>query len=447
MQGFPLPKLWAEGPTHPLLGTRPRHGALQNASQEKIVPRQAATIVSTPPVPPEIIADVESAGLRYVSDDQPGLRRRRKGKGFVYRDDEGHAVQDHDTLARIRSLSIPPAWTEVWIAPRSDSHIQATGRDARGRKQYRYHPEFREARDSTKYEHIIDFARALPGIRAHVARDIARAGLPREKVIATVVHLLETTLIRVGNEDYAKDNKSFGLTTLRNPHVKVNGTELRFNFRGKSGKTWRLQIKDRRVAKIIRACQDIPGQQLFQYTDDRGTPQDISSADVNDYLRAVTRRDITAKDFRTWAGTVLAAMALQEFETIDGRAKTKKSVRAAIERVAMRLGNTVTICRKCYVHPEIVTSYLSGTLCTELTRRIGGTISKNLAGLNPQEAAVLVMLERRLKSGGAFAEAARHLNLKAQSKGKPKRRPRPRSRRAPREPAVAIGVKHAIPAV
>jgi DNA topoisomerase-1 len=250
---------------------------------------------------------------------------------------------------------------------------------------------------------------------------MARPGLTREKVLATIVHLLETTLIRVGNEDYAKENKSYGLTTLRDPHVIVNGSELRFDFKGKSGKTWRLKIKDRRVAKVIRACQDLPGQQLFQYSDEAGEPQNVTSSDVNDYLREITGKDMTAKDFRTWSGTVLAAMALQEFEEIDNGAKTKKNVKAAIERVALRLGNTVTICRKCYIHPEIITTYLSGSLVEGLTQEIKSEVRKELEGLKPEEAAVLVLLEKRLSSASPFADAVKTLGLDPKRRD-PKRR-------------------------
>jgi DNA topoisomerase-1 len=338
----------------------------------------------------------ESAGLVYVSDEEPGIRRRKAGKGFSYLKADGTPVKDPATLKRIRSLAIPPAYTDVWICPKANGHIQATGRDAKGRKQYRYHPRFREVRESTKYEHMLEFARGLPAIREKVAEHMALRGLPREKVLATVVHLLETTLIRVGNEDYAKQNKSYGLTTLRNRHVEVNGSELRFDFKGKSGKTWKLKVKDRRIAKIIRALQDLPGQDLFQYIDDEGERQSVTSADVNAYLREITGQDITAKDFRTWAGTVLAALALTEFETFDSDAKAKKNVRAAIEKVAARLGNTPTICRKCYIHPEILSSYVEGSLLVEVKEEIEEELREDLADLRPEEVAVLSLLEARL---------------------------------------------------
>jgi DNA topoisomerase I len=338
----------------------------------------------------------ESAGLSYVSDEERGIRRKRTGRGFSYVLPSGQRLSDPATLERIRKLAIPPAWTDVWICPSPNGHIQATGRDAKRRKQYRYHPQFREVRESTKYEHMMEFARSLPAIRATLDEHMSLRGLPREKVLATVVHLLETTLIRVGNDDYAKANKSYGLTTLRDPHVKVNGSELRFQFKGKSGKTWRLQVKDRRVARIVKACQDLPGQELFQYVGDDGELKDVTSADVNGYLKEITGREITAKDFRTWAGTVLAALALREFETFDSQAKAKRNVRAAIERVASRLGNTPTICRKCYIHPEVLSSYAEGALLIEVKDRVEAELRDELASLKPEEAAVLGLLEARL---------------------------------------------------
>jgi DNA topoisomerase-1 len=299
-------------------------------------------------------------------------------------------------LRRIKSLAIPPAWGDVWICPFVDGHIQATGRDAKGRKQYRYHPRFREVRESTKYEHVVAFAEALPDIRAKVREHMALRGLPREKVLATVVHLLETTLIRVGNDDYAKQNNSYGLTTLKNRHVAVDGNEVRFRFTGKSGKQWSLRVRDRRIAKIIRARQDLPGQELLQYVDDDGMPQDVTSSDVNAYLNELTGKDITAKDFRTWAGTVLAAMALNEVKSFDTAAEAKRNLRTAIENVAGRLGNTPTICRKCYVHPEVLTSYLDGNLVLEIKSAVEAELREDLDGLKPEEAAVLAMLRGRL---------------------------------------------------
>jgi DNA topoisomerase I len=338
----------------------------------------------------------ESAGLTYVTDEAKGITRERDGDSFKYSKSTGQPVTDEATLERIRKLAIPPAWTDVWICPKPSGHLQATGRDARGRKQYRYHPQFREVSEQTKYEHMLEFARALPAIRAKVAEHMALRGLPREKVLATVVHLLETTLIRVGNDDYARQNESYGLTTLRNKHVKVEGTQLRFQFKGKSGKMWKLQIKDRRVAKIVKGCQDLPGQELFAYVDEEGQARDVTSADVNAYLREITGSDITAKDFRTWAGTVMAALALQEFEQFDTNATQKKNLKAAIERVAARLGNTPTICRKCYVHPEILNSYAEGQLLLEIKQEVEGELRDDLAALKPEEAAVLGLLQARL---------------------------------------------------
>ncbi len=358
----------------------------------------------------------ETAGLSYVSDEEPGIRRKKSGKGFAYVGPGGKKVEDKATLERIRSLAIPPAYTDVWICARPNGHIQATGRDAKGRKQYRYHPAFREVRESTKYEHMIEFAKGLPAIRRTVDGHMSLPGLPREKVLATVVHLLENTLIRVGNADYAKQNKSYGLTTLRDPHVKVEGAELKFQFKGKSGKTWRLSVKDRRIARIVKACQDLPGQDLFQYLDAAGERQSVTSADVNAYLKEITGRDITAKDFRTWAGTVLAAMALSEFEEFDSQAKAKKNLRAAIEKVSSRLGNTPTICRKCYVHPEVFTCYLEGALLLEIRNEVEEELREGLADLKPEEAAVMALLEERL---------SREIE-KAEGKGedKPKKRRR-----------------------
>ena len=349
----------------------------------------------------------ESAGLRYVSDHRPGIRRRKSGKGFTYTRADGSRLTEAEALGRIKSLAIPPAWTDVWICPFRDGHIQATGRDAKGRKQYRYHPQFREVRDSTKYEHVVAFAEMLPAIRAQVREHMSLKGLPRQKVLATVVHLLETTLIRVGNDDYARQNNSYGLTTLKNRHAAVDGNEVRFRFTGKSGKQWSLRVEDRRIAKIIRACQELPGQELLQYVDPDGYPQDVTSNDVNSYLKDVTGKDITAKDFRTWAGTVLAAMALSEMQTFDSAAQAKRNLRSAIESVAARLGNTPTICRKCYVHPEVLTSYLDGKLMLDIQSAVEKELGDSLPGLQPEEAAVLAMLRGRLAKEVSGARARR----------------------------------------
>lgn len=349
----------------------------------------------------------EEAGLRYVSDEQPGILRRRAGKGFSYRLPGGGPVRDAAALRRIRALAIPPAWTQVWICPRAEGHIQATGRDAKGRKQYRYHPHWRAVRDAVKYDHMLDFARALPAIRARVEADMRRPGLPREAVLAAVVHLLDTTLIRVGNDDYAKQNRSYGLTTLQNRHVAVEGAELRFTFKGKSGRSWELGLRDRRVARIVRACQELPGQELFAYRDAEGVLRDVTSADVNQYLREIAGRAVTAKDFRTWAGTVLAAIALRAFEAVDRQAAAKRNLRAAIERVAARLGNTPTICRQCYVHPAVLDSYLEGSLALEAEEEARAALQGELDRLQPEEAAVLALLARRLQNGGVRRAEAR----------------------------------------
>ena len=360
----------------------------------------------------------EEAGLSYVNDDDAGLRRELLGDGFVYFKPTGEPVTDEAVLERLRKLAIPPAWTDVWICPKANGHLQATGRDVRRRKQYRYHAQFREVREGTKYEHMLEFAKALPAIRTKIAQHLALKGLPREKVLATVVHLLETTLIRVGNDDYARDNKSYGLTTLRNPHVKVEGTQLKFRFKGKSGKTWDLKIQNRRVAKIVKACQELPGQRLFQYIDEGGELREVSSADVNQYLKEITGRDVTAKDFRTWAGTVLAALALQEFEAFDSKASVKKNVKAAIERVSQRLGNTPTICRKCYVHPEILSSYEQGELLLDIKRKVEAELRDDLHTLKPEEAAVLSLLEARLSRTLEGQLKGSLAKVKAQRKGR-----------------------------
>jgi DNA topoisomerase-1 len=336
----------------------------------------------------------ENAGLNYVSEVEAGIRRKKCRSRFVYFGVSGTKIHDKAVLKRIRKLAIPPAWTDVWVCSKSNGHLQATGRDAKGRKQYRYHPAFREVRDTTKYEHIVEFAKSLPAIRAKVKEHMGLNGLSRDKVLATIVDLMEATLIRVGNDSYAKENKSYGLTTLRNRHVAVNGSELKFHFKGKGGKIWRLQVRDRRIAKIVRACQELPGQELFQYFDERGELRNVTSSDVNSYLREITGREISAKDFRTWHGTVLAALALNEVEGFEGKAALKRNIKAAIEQVAARLGNTVTICRKCYVHPEILQAYAEGQLSLQIKDEAEQEARKDR--LTPQETAVVVFLEERL---------------------------------------------------
>ena len=341
-------------------------------------------------------AAAEAAGLVYVSDEHPGISRKRSGKGWRYLDANGRTIKDYWERKRIDQIAVPPAYTDVWICPKANGHIQATGRDDRGRKQYRYHSKWTEARDTAKYERMVGFAQLLPGLRERVAADMRRQGLPREKVAATLVALLEKTLIRIGNEDYAKENKSFGLTTLRNRHLDIEGSNLRFDFMGKSGKTWNLDLRDRRVARVVRSIQELPGQQLFQYVDEDGKRQPISSSDVNEYLREITGEDVTAKDFRTWAGTVLASMALAEFEAVDSESRRKKNIKAAIESVAKRLGNTPTICRKCYVHPRVLDSYLDGSMLQSVKQEVEDELGDNAYALKPEEAAVLGLLSRRL---------------------------------------------------
>ena len=321
--------------------------------------RQRPAIPSDAAPDPATVA--RDAGLRYVNDDSPGIRRVKRGRSFGYIDPEGRAIRDAETLARIKALAIPPAWTEVWICPRADGHIQATGRDDRGRKQYRYHARWRSVRDEAKYGRTLAFGRALAKIRRATERDLKLPGLPRRKVLAAVVRLLETTLIRIGNDEYARDNHSFGLTTMRDRHARVKGATVEFRFRGKSGINHTVSIDDRRLARVVGRCQELPGQELLQYLDDDGEIRDIGSDDVNEYLRAIAGEEFTAKDFRTWAGTVLAMIALQEFEAFDSQAQARKNIVRAIESVARRLGNTPSVCRKCYIHPGILDAYLDGT--------------------------------------------------------------------------------------
>jgi len=313
----------------------------------------------------ELVDPVQSAraaGLRYVTDLSPGIRRKRAGKAFTYVDSDGHALRDRETMKRIKSLAIPPAWTDVWICADRRGHLQATGRDVRGRKQYRYHPRWREIRDAVKYDRMLAFAQALPRIRRRTDEHLELSGMPREKVLATIVRLLEETRIRVGNEEYRKENGSFGLTTLRNRHVDVIGSEVRFTFRGKSGKHHRVELQDRRLARIIKRFLEIPGQELFQYLDEKGEPRAVESADVNDYLQEIGGEDFTAKDFRTWSGTILAARFLRESVAAQDTQAAKKELVRAIARVADELGNTPAVCKKGYIHPAVIAAYLAGAL-------------------------------------------------------------------------------------
>jgi DNA topoisomerase-1 len=361
-----------------------------------------ASFATTNPIPnadPTVAA--KAAGLRYVNDTRPGIRRK-DGKFF---DAAGAPVTDEATLARIKALVIPPAWTDVWICAQANGHLQATGRDARGRKQYRYHAKWRTVRDDVKYERMLNFGKALPAIRAEVDRALKLPGLPREKVLATIVYLLEATMMRIGNEEYARTNKSFGLTTLHNRHVKVDGSDISFHFRGKSGVFHDIELHDRRLAKIIARTRELPGQELFQYIDKDGARHSVDSSDVNDYLRTITGEEYTAKDFRTWSGTVLAALALQEFEKFDSETQAKKNIVRAIESVAAKLGNTPSICRKCYVHPAVLEAYLEGSVLAALRTTSEKALVADLHALTPDEDAVLAMLQQRLSRVPASAPA------------------------------------------
>jgi DNA topoisomerase-1 len=344
-------------------------------------------------------AVAKSAGLRYVNDGAPGITREPGGALFRYRAADGALIDDAATLERIKALAIPPAWTDVWICKLANGHVQATGRDAKGRKQYRYHPRWRSVRDDVKYERMLSFGKALPAIRQRVDAALRLPGLPREKVLATIVHLLQATMMRIGNEEYARANQSFGLTTLRARHVRIEGKAVQFRFRGKSGVFHDVTVEDKRVARIIARIRDLPGQELFQYLDDDAAPHAIGSADVNDYLRDISGEDYTAKDFRTWSGTVLAALALNEFEKFDSHTQARKNIVRAIESVAERLGNTPSICRKCYVHPAIIDAYLDGTVLEALRARAEQELIDDLHALQPEEAAVLALLQQRLSNG------------------------------------------------
>jgi DNA topoisomerase-1 len=344
------------------------------------------------------VASAKAASLRYASDNTPGIKRRKSGKGFIYVDSDGKLIRDRAEIGRIRALAIPPAWKDVWICPIPNGHLQATGRDAKGRKQHRYHPRWREIRDENKYGRIITFAKFLPRIRKKVNRDLALPGLPRQKVLATVVRLLETTFIRVGNEEYARQNRSYGLATLRDHHVDISGSNVRFEFRGKSGVEHAVDLNDRRIAQIIKRCQDLPGYELFQYIGEDGERHSIDSTDVNDYLREIAGADFSTKDFRTWAGTVLAARALREFQGFDSEVQAKRNIVQAIESVAKKLGNTKAVCRKCYIHPAVINAYTDGSLLAALRRRVEKELKESLHRLNPEEAAVVALLQQQLKN-------------------------------------------------
>lgn len=328
------------------------------------------------------------AGLVYVDDSAPGIQRIPQGKSFVYKSPAGRRVRSRSTLARIQALVIPPAWNDVWICSNPKGHLQATGRDARGRKQYRYHAQWREVRDENKYLRLIDFARALPTIRRRIRSDLRQRSLSKEKVLATIVRLLEATLIRIGNEQYVTANQSFGLTTMRNRHVTVSGSHLEFVFQGKSGIRHTISLRNPQLASIVKQCQDLPGQHLFQYEDDEGQIRGIDSNDVNDYLRQITDQDFTAKDFRTWAGTRLTLRLLKGFESASSATAAKKNIAEAIRGVAQQLGNTAAVCRKCYIHPAVIDAYINGDLPDVPTAP-----QKTLIRLSPEERAVVKLLQ------------------------------------------------------
>lgn len=368
---------------------------LVHAVAKKI--RKEKTKVATSNVVTDAEEAAAEAGLRYVTDDQPGYTRKRKGDDFEYFDMEGKPIHDEQRLLRIKRLATPPAWTDVWICPSANGHIQATGRDARRRKQYRYHERWREVRDENKYEKIVSFGQALPKIRKRVEQDLSLPGLPRNRVLATVVQLLEQTFIRVGNEEYARDNKSFGLTTMQEQHVEIKGSKLRFRFRGKSGIQHDVDMTDRRIAKIVGKLQDLPGQELFQYVNEEGEQRDITSEDVNNYLREIAAEDFTAKDFRTWAGTAMAAIALQAVGAFETKKQAKANIKNAIGAVSKMLGNTPAICRKCYIHPAILETYLTGASIEGLKQRAKDALESNAIDLREGEAAILRFLQARLE--------------------------------------------------
>ena len=365
-----------------------------HSSAKPSVTRRARK-TSPPPAAKAPEAAARDAGLKYVSDTEPGIHRQHHGSGFRYCNAAGKPVRHRRTLERIENLVIPPAWSDVWICADADGHLQAVGRDARGRKQYLYHPEWRDVRDATKYEQMLAFAAVLPKIRRRVRRDLKLPGLPREKVLAAVIALMERTLIRVGNEEYSKTNHSYGLTTLRDRHVRVRKTEIHFHFRGKSGVEHEIDLDDPVLAGIVRKCQDLPGQNLFQYTDEAGEIRKISSGDVNAYLREVTEGDFTCKDFRTWSGTLLAALFLRELEQFTSATAAKKNIAEAVRNVAQRLGNTASICRKCYIHPGVIDSYLDQSLPENFELSVKRVQGKTTIQLSSDEKSILKLLRKR----------------------------------------------------
>jgi DNA topoisomerase-1 len=373
---------------------------------------------------PDARAVARDAGLRYATDARPGISRRRSGRGFTYRDADGATIRDRETLARIRALAIPPAWNEVWICPWPNGHIQASGRDARGRKQYRYHAGWQHRRGTDKFDRMLAFAEALPRIRGRCDADLARPGLAREKVLAAVVRLLELTLIRVGNDEYARLNRSFGLTTLRDRHARIDGPAVRFRFRGKSGKPHEVGLRDRRLAGVVRRCQELPGQELFQFVDEDGEVRDVASEDVNAYIRDASGGDFTAKDFRTWAGTVLAYRALRALQPHSGDRSPQRNVVEAIRQTADQLGNTPAIARGSYVHPAVLEAYLAGSIRGALVEAAEEQATPPSGATPREESAVRALLRQRLEDDAARSGTERP--------ARPGRRPR-RSRAGRRQ--------------
>jgi DNA topoisomerase-1 len=360
----------------------------------------------------------KAARLRYVTDQAPGIRRRRNGKGFVYVGPDGKRIRAPGELRRFRSLAIPPAWRDVWVCPAANGHLQATGRDAKGRKQHRYHARWREVRDETKYHRMLEFAHVLPAIRRKVEQDLGLPGLPRDKILATVIRLLETSMIRVGNEEYRRQNNSFGLATLRSRHVNVSGSTIRFEFRGKSGVQHALDLNNRQLARIIKQCQELPGHELFQYVGEDGERYTIDSADINEYLRQIAGDGFSSKDFRTWAGTVCAARQLAQFESAPTQSARKKNIQRAIESVAKELGNTKAVCRKCYIHPGLIEAYADGSLSQLVNRHARKRTTITSHRLAAEEAAVLALLKRKPKSSkGLPTEPSLEQRLKQSLRG------------------------------
>ncbi|TGS18918.1 DNA topoisomerase IB [Mesorhizobium sp. M2E.F.Ca.ET.209.01.1.1] len=331
-----------------------------------------------------------STSLNYVTDADPGIRRVRKGTQFAYIE-AGGGIVDKTTLARIKAIVIPPAWTDVWISPDPDGHIQATGRDQRGRKQYRYHPQWTEERDGVKYSSLVAFAESLPGLRRQIDADLRRRGLPLERVVASVVWLLDNTMIRIGNAAYARDNKSFGLTTLRDRHVEITGSSLRFAFKGKSGKEWKLKLVDRRIAKVVRGAQDLPGQKLFQYLGEDGERRPVRSEDVNRYIREASGAEFSSKHFRTWGGTIHAASLFAGTELPESKTQQKRVINSVVDKVAERLGNTRAVCRKCYIHPLVFEAWSEGRLLDEMAE--ANKRKRLISGLDEEETLVLRWLQ------------------------------------------------------